>query len=398
MFLTFPNFNLYSTPLLVLVSQGVIFGVLLLVRYGKYLRIADLFLALLVLITCYHRTTYTIGFMDWYDTFRNTKINYWLIYLGLALGPLIYFYVKAVTSSDFKFKRKHWLHFLPVFLYVIYRVSIFAYDARQDGFSDTQNGVLMSSWEFGFMGVFTEVFFIVQHLLYLAFTFQLFYQYRKGIDQYFSNTYKLELNWIRNFLYLYAFLFLYSLMQQMINLSVTELSWIQKWWYQLFSALVVIYIGIKGYFTDTTILQGVSFDPRNSAYESFTKKSKSIKKSNSLDQEQLRSQQKQILEFIEREKPYLDPELNLKDLAEKLSMSRAQLSEIVNSSFNKNFNDFINEYRVENVKSMLAANKQQQLSLLGIAYESGFNSKATFNRVFRKLTHSSPTEYLKNNS
>ena len=199
-------------------------------------------------------------------------------------------------------------------------------------------------------------------------------------------------------MYLYAFLFLYSLVQQIINLSVTELSWIQKWWYQFFSALVVIYIGIKGYFTDTSILHGLSFDPGNTAYEPLKRKSNSEKESIFLDQEQLKGQKEHILEFMEREKPYLDPELNLKDLSEKLSMSRAQLSEIVNSGFNKNFNDFINQYRVENVKSMLAANKQQQLSLLGIAYESGFNSKATFNRVFKKLTNSSPSEYLKANS
>ncbi len=115
MFLTFPNFNIYSTPLLVLVSQGIIFGFLLLIRYRHKKIPSDIFLAFLVLITCYHRTTYTIGFMDWYDTFRNTKINYWLINLGFAIAPLIYFYVKSVTTSDFKFRKRisniFFLHF-----------------------------------------------------------------------------------------------------------------------------------------------------------------------------------------------------------------------------------------------------------------------------------------------
>ena len=86
MFLTFPNFNLYSTPLLVLVSQGIIFGALLMNRYVQKRNSSDFLLAVLVLITCYHRTTYTIGFMDWYDTFRNTKINYYLIALSLAVA------------------------------------------------------------------------------------------------------------------------------------------------------------------------------------------------------------------------------------------------------------------------------------------------------------------------
>ncbi|MEX0291269.1 MAG: helix-turn-helix domain-containing protein, partial [Flavobacteriaceae bacterium] len=59
------------------------------------------------------------------------------------------------------------------------------------------------------------------------------------------------------------------------------------------------------------------------------------------------------------------------------------------------FNDFVNEYRVQAVKDMLHSGKQQKLSLLGIAHECGFNSKATFNRAFRKLSGTSPSEFLK---
>ncbi len=101
---------------------------------------------------------------------------------------------------------------------------------------------------------------------------------------------------------------------------------------------------------------------------------------------------------MEDQKVYLNPELNLSDLAEQANMSRAQLSEIINSGFNKNFNDFVNMYRVDAFKAMIKANKHKQLSLLGIAQDCGFNSKATFNRVFKKLTNHSPTEYLKSSS
>jgi AraC-like DNA-binding protein len=76
-------------------------------------------------------------------------------------------------------------------------------------------------------------------------------------------------------------------------------------------------------------------------------------------------------------------------------MTRGQVSEVINNGFNKNFNDFVNSYRVNAFKSMLEENKHEQLSLLGLAHECGFNSKATFNRVFKKLTHYSPSEYLK---
>ena len=75
-------------------------------------------------------------------------------------------------------------------------------------------------------------------------------------------------------------------------------------------------------------------------------------------------------------------------------MSRSQLSEVINEGFGKNFNDFVNSYRVEAVKQMLQDGKQKQLSLLGIAYDCGFNSKATFNRVFKKIAQTSPTEFV----
>ncbi len=396
MSLIFPDFNIFSTPLLVLVGQGIIFGILLLQRFVKKRKISDLFLALLVLITCYHRTTYTIGFMDWYDTYRNTKINYWLIYLGLGLGPLIYFYVKAVTISDFRFKRKDLWHFFPLLVYVVYRIFIFIYDANQPGFDDNQNGVLMKKLDFEYVGTFWGALFNIQHLLYLAFTLQLFYRYKKEIQEYFSNTYRLELNWIRNFLFLYSFLFVYSVIQLFVNLSIFELSWIQRWWYQLISAMVVIYIGIKGYFTDTTTLSGLDFKLRKSSNYNRSTFPERVAELSPAQSVELEKDKKTVLHYLESEKPYLNADLNLKDMAMALKMSRAQLSEVINLGFKKNFNDFINSYRVQAIKVMLDNGAHQQLSLLGIAYDCGFNSKATFNRVFKRLTNSSPSEYLKN--
>lgn len=391
MFLVFPNFNIFSTPLLILVSQGILFGILLLLRFRKKLLLSDLFLALLVVITCYHRTTYTIGFMDWYDTYRNTKVNYYLIAFTLAIGPLIFFYVKSVTQSNFKFRRKDALHFLPAFIYFLYRTSVFAYDAGQEGFNDVQNGVLMEKWVMGPVGVFFDAFTVLQQLVYLAFSFQLYYSFRNNLNHYFSNTYKLQLLWIRNFLFIYSFLYLYGVIQQLINVSIFEMSWIEKWWYQFFSALAVIYIGIKGYFTDTSDLQKVNIMPFKESNQAlvFTK--------HNLDSKvpDLEKKKAQISKVMDDEKPYLNPDLNLIELAKTLNMNRAELSAAINAGFSQNFNDFINSYRINAVLESLQQGKHAKLSLLGVALECGFNSKATFNRVFKKIVESSPSEYIK---
>jgi AraC-like DNA-binding protein len=103
-----------------------------------------------------------------------------------------------------------------------------------------------------------------------------------------------------------------------------------------------------------------------------------------------------IEKFMNSEKPFLESSLNLSELSKKLDFSSTQLSEIINDGFGMNFNDFVNSYRVNAVKEALDEKKHESLSLVGIAYNSGFNSKATFNRVFKKQTGISPSEYIAN--
>ena len=260
----------------------------------------------------------------------------------------------------------------------------------QPGFHDTQNGILKieldETYVQAIMGYIETPFM----LMYLAFTFQLFYSYRKKIIQYFSNTYKLELNWILSFLILFSLLFLYGTIQDIIGSRFMDLGYEQRWWLNLTMAIVTLYVAVKGYFTDTTKLNKLDF--------SFSPKTIGIPEdANAFEEGQSISKQdvETVRQLMEGEKVYLNPELNLSDLAKMAKMSRGQLSEIINTSFEKNFNDFVNGYRVEAFKAMLENDKHKQLSLLGIAQECGFNSKATFNRVFKKLTHLSPTEYLK---
>lgn len=385
----FPDFNRWSLPLLILVLQGLIFVALLLYRYFKKRNISDLFLGLILLLTCYSQTCYTVGYMAWYNEFRTTKINYFLINIGVALASLIYLYVKSITTSNFKFKKTYWWHFALAFAVIIYRFGIYTYDAMQPGFNEVQNGILKIELDEAYMQTILAYIEAPFMLIYLAFTFQLFYNYRKKIIQYFSNVYKLELNWILSFLVIFSILFIYGTIQDIIDSSFVPLNYNERWWLRLLTAIVTLYMGIRGFFTDTTKLNKLNF--------TFSPKTIGIPEDASDFEEKSISEDDIILvkNLMEVNKVYLNSELNLSDLAKMTHMSRGQLSEIINTTFEKNFNDFVNGYRVEAFKGMLKDNKHKQLSLLGIAQECGFNSKATFNRVFKKLTNHSPTEYLK---
>jgi AraC-like DNA-binding protein len=104
-----------------------------------------------------------------------------------------------------------------------------------------------------------------------------------------------------------------------------------------------------------------------------------------------------LLQFMEGEKPYLEFELTLGDIARQLSIPQKELSQVINERLNKNFCTFLNEYRIGEAQRMLLKNAGKKLSVLDIAFESGFNSKTSFNMVFKKHVQMTPTHFRKIN-
>ena len=94
------------------------------------------------------------------------------------------------------------------------------------------------------------------------------------------------------------------------------------------------------------------------------------------------------------EKPYLERELTIYDLSDQLKISRHILSEVINEHMGKNFYNLVNEYRVNEVKERMKGDDIRQLTILAIAYDSGFNSKSSFNTIFKEKTGQTPSEYL----
>jgi len=97
--------------------------------------------------------------------------------------------------------------------------------------------------------------------------------------------------------------------------------------------------------------------------------------------------------LMEDEKPYLEPDLNLLQLAEKVQLSRNQLSYIINQQHQMNFNEFVNSYRVKEVQRLMLDPTNKHLKLMSLAYDAGFNSKASFNRIFKQMTDMTPSQY-----
>jgi AraC-like DNA-binding protein len=385
MYLFFPEFNIYSVPLLVAMLVGIATAILLLLRYRSERRITDLLLSFLALLGAYSLICYAIGFMGWYDTYRNTKINYFLLNTDLLLGPLVYWYVRFTTDSSLVWRHAMWWHFLPFGLLVLYDIFVFTYDAQQPGFWEVQNGPWEEQINFKYVYPALTIVNNFSLLLYYAFTIQHFVRYRAGLNHFFSNTIKIELNWLRNFLILVVFLFVSDWIFIYINHNIVPLSWTQNWWSHFLDGCVLLYLCFEAYRAGTLRTRGIQA-VGEAASETVV--------SGEVPDQRTLLLKNQLLEVMQSTRPYLDPELTLPDLAEKIGLPTLQVSQVINQQLGKNFNDFINAYRVEAVKSMLAEGKQAQLSLLGIAYECGFNSKATFNRAFKKHTGVAPGEWI----
>ncbi|KMQ59503.1 AraC family transcriptional regulator [Chryseobacterium angstadtii] len=105
-----------------------------------------------------------------------------------------------------------------------------------------------------------------------------------------------------------------------------------------------------------------------------------------------------LINLMENEKPYLDGDLNLLKLSDLLQINAHQLSYLLNSGLHENFFHFVNKYRIEHAKKMLTDDSYKKLSMVGIAFESGFNSKTAFNTIFKKMTDKTPSEFRKGQS
>ena len=106
---------------------------------------------------------------------------------------------------------------------------------------------------------------------------------------------------------------------------------------------------------------------------------------------------KQLTAFMKEEKPYLNPELKSHELAAMLGVSPHYLSKVINQEFDVNFYNFINKYRVEEFKKSVLKGENKNLTLAAVAQTVGFNSKSSFNRIFKSIALITPTEYLRQN-
>ncbi len=167
---------------------------------------------------------------------------------------------------------------------------------------------------------------------------------------------------------------------------------------QIIHTFYILPVGLFLFILMQSVILSIRFANALSRAESITGENGNSHKyeRSSLTKEEAGKLLKTLEEFMMINKPYLDPELTLPDLAGMIKVNRNHLSQVINLELNENFNDYINKFRVEEIKKYFTDQDKQNLKILALAYDAGFNSKASFNTIFKKVTGITPSEYRKN--
>lgn len=380
--------------LLVAASQGLVLGALIFHKYNRLF--ANRFLGTYMLL--YSLILLNLIFED-LGVFREFPFLFFIpITLPLLIGPLHYWYAKYLTHSSLKFKHTEWLHFLPAFLFDLFLLGYFLHSGMNfpssaDGGSDPEQP---------FIFVIFNWVLVLQAMTYMILTLLLLKRYSRSIKDVFSTTDKVQLDWLRNITYLVTFVLTIFIMENALLLGGINLSHFFNF-SSLLAALAVYVLGYLGLFKSEIFARpeiAQSMDQLPDLYshvltsERVHPKSTTTKYEKSgLSTESAKQYLAELIALMEKKKLYRNSDLSLKQLADRLNISPHNLSEVINTRLNKNFFDFVNSYRVEEVKKHLADPKKRHLKILAIAYEAGFNSKASFNTIFKKHTGMTPSAY-----
>lgn len=352
--------------------QAIIFSGL--IAYKKPRRLANTFLALLIffyaLIVVNIVLVNVLKDQNLLHVFRYIQLE--MLY---GIGPTLYFYTKCITNPDFKFKHKHYLHFIPLVLeFIFYRTVI--YRLGSDGLYLNE----MSTYSYIYL---TQQWLgVISILIYSFICLTILIKHQKKLKEYYSKIENISLKWLQTPIIIYASYFiLWNLLTQVdrffFDLNLREYYFLPNF---VILSIATCWLGFKGYVQKERDFVSLKSIPKKTKTNTTEKDKIFISKLNDL---------------LKTQKPYLNPELNLSTLSEMLEMKPKQVSAKINSNYSQNFYDLVNSYRVKEFQERLKSSSLEKFSLLGLAFDSGFNSKSTFNNAFKKHTQLTPSQYIK---
>jgi len=350
----------------------------------KKATISDRILALWMFVFGLHIFSYYIHWLGYWETYPHLSgIHH---PFPLLHGPFLYLYVLFSVKSVQRFQWWNYLHFAPAATFYLYMIPfLFFYTEEQKLM--VNHGVIDDYSGFITFSIFA---FIISGISYVAVTYRLLKKYNTLTRQNFAFSDSIDLNWLKFFISGMGVIFIVATIVIILEEGIGVVFGFNT--DPIFFVLIIAFIFLLGYsgirhkniFTEQVNENPRIVEPKTSG---------EYKRSGLKDQDAERYH-KQLIRLMETEKPYLEPKLTLSSLADELEISVNHLSQVINQYEEKNFFDFVNSYRVEEYKERATDPAYQNFSILAIALDSGFNSKSSFNQVFKKFTGKTPSQYL----
>ena len=310
-----------------------------------------------------------------------------LISLLMLHGPFLYYYILTLVSDKSHISGKDLLHLIPFVLFNLFiLISSFNPGISQklniEKVSPGDNPPLLFSL-FLIMTAFSGT-------VYFLLTIRLFKKLDINIFNIFSNSANIDLYWVRRLVLIFGVVWT-------ALISVTVIHHI----FQMFSMVfctdglflsLSVFVILIGYFG---LKQKVIFSSEDIIVAEEATKFQIKYSGSRLSDSEAKRYAGKLTDYMKSAKPYLNPDLSLPQLATELNISTHYLSQVINEQFNLNFFDFVNGYRVDAFKEKIIDPSFRNFSLLGIAFECGFNSKSAFNRIFKQSTGITPSQFKK---
>jgi AraC-like DNA-binding protein len=301
-------------------------------------------------------------------------------WLQLSLfGPLIYLFTTKTTDGDGRLVRKDALHLLP-FLFYLTILSPWLWQSTAVKRRLLMDFDGLSRLDFGWLNQLS----LCMITGYLLLSLSRLRRYKKKMENTFSDSSTRRLIWLRQFIYGILGI-----------LVVSALGFYGRKWQlpvvtHFYHYNYLLVVAMVYWLAAKCLLQPELCCPDEIMQPAMRKYQKS-----GLPASAEKTLYDTLLDHMAAERPFLDPDLTIFTLAEQLKLSRHHLSQVINEQGGRSFHDFINSFRVEAVRLRLQDPDSAHYSILGIAMECGFNSKATFNTTFKKLTGTTPSAYQK---
>jgi AraC-like DNA-binding protein len=312
---------------------------------------------------------------------RLPQILYLSLPLTLLAAPLLYLFVSAVVRSDRRLRSSDAFHLVPCGLYALLIASRYHVHSTETMRQVVAAGGPLSRPE----ALVFELVLYVQWLAYGLACFVRLRKHRSSLKDHFSTLQPWDLAWLN------------TLLSAVILTRSLEAIEYGLWYVTEDATVIVLYYAAQVLFlTFLTLLFLKTLNISPSLQGVVETLASRVKYERTLLSEAQRAEYAAKLDrLMESERPHLDPQLSLGDLAERALVPAHALSQVLNTHFGMNFFDYVNAYRIRESQKLLADPNNGARTILDVLLESGFNSKSVFNAAFKKHTGMTPSAYKK---